>query len=87
MTGWWLDRGYALLKRDGESWRDRVVVAYTPESTNALRRLALIDLVKLRLQFTGLAGEREGGHSYTAADHDAEETRILQGVRAGLVTV
>ena len=76
-----LDRGFQLVRHGGNCWRDRVIVTMTPDRNLARRRAALVDLVRLRLQFTGLASEDEGSHSYSAiADHEAERQRILVSI-------
>ena len=51
-----------------DQFQARVRVTYTPVSENAERALALIDLVRLETQDTGLKSERDDTFSYEAKD-------------------
>ena len=72
------NEGAALLRLAGSgAWRDRVKVTYTPVPTNAARKQALMELVQLSVQFSGLSAERVGDYSYSSADQGRERRRIL----------
>lgn len=63
-------------------WGQRVVVTYVPVAETAKRVLALINLCKLNLNFTGLDQEHVGGREYSAiqGDYNAKREAILQGL-------
>ena len=78
------DEGRAVLvtRSDwGWGWGDRgqrrVRVTYTPVSENAERALALIDLVRLETQDTGLESERDDTYSYKAKDKTMARRDII----------
>lgn len=72
--------GGRVLRRDG-TWQPRVSVTYTPVSTNAIRFDALIQLVKLGVEYTPLQIFSDGIYSQTARDYRAERNRILSMVQ------
>lgn len=54
-----------------------VVVTYTAVSDTGRRKRALVDLVKLGLQFDGLQSERVGSYSRMSSRYGTERNRIL----------
>lgn len=62
-------------------WKQLVNVTYTPQADNARRAQALVDLVKLEAQFSGLGQQRIGEYSESPLDRERERNRILAGLR------
>ncbi len=79
----------AMLERldDGTNprscWGNRVSVVYVPEDRLAQRRLVLINLVKLALEYKGLKTEDVGAGDYrmTALEYNAERENLLRSLR------
>ena len=78
-------RSVSLNQHGAREWfRELVRVTFTPVAENAERIQALIDLVRLETQDTGLASERgrhvqlqgEGQAKGAAGDHHAAEARL-----------
>ena len=71
----------------GRGWsqhdRMRVRVTYTPVSENAGRAQALIDLVRLETQDTGLESERDDTFSYKAKDKMKAQREIIAPLKHG----
>ena len=64
---------------DGNTyWAERVDVTFTVTDDDARRIMALVDLVKLRLAFSGHGAIGVGKATITAADHARERARILR---------
>ena len=59
----------------------RAVITYDPEPENAERRAALIELVRLAVQDTGLAEERDDTYNYTAKDRLMARKQIIAPLR------
>ena len=77
--------GRVLLKSKSR-WLPPVDVTYTPVADNPRRIMALIDLVKLEVQYSGLASERVGSYQSNSALSDGntmlvERNRILSRLR------
>lgn len=73
---------------DGNSyWAERVDVTYTPVADDDRRTMALVDLVKLRLAFTGNLRVQAGDAAVTAADYARERARILRSAGTPVVAV
>lgn len=68
-----------------------ITVTYVPEDDRALRRMVLIELVRLALSQTGYTQETEtsasGSHSYTLGSGSWERARANQYARLRMVTV
>ena len=74
--------GTQLERRDDGTnprsrWGHRVIVAYVPESDEAIRKQIIIDLIKLEVAYQGVAKEKAGDYSMEAPDYQAEQERIL----------
>ena len=88
---WWSQ----ALRRDDDgtnpraTWGDEVTVTYVPVSDAAQRALALIDLVKLALAYSGLQQQAVGQADFSATglDYRRERERILGRLapRGGIV--
>ena len=69
----------------GGGWHDRsqmrVRVTFAPVSENAERTQALIDLVRLETQDTGLESERDDTYSYKAKDKTTARLEIIAPLR------
>lgn len=67
-----------------QSWAPVVDVVYTPKPEQILRDRVVVDLVKLAVQYSGLAQEQIGGRtgyqSWSIDDYHAERERLLRGV-------
>lgn len=72
--------GHALWRRY-LAWDTFVDVTYTPVEENALRIKALIELVRLAAQDTGVANQRVGSYSSVAFPRDEERRRIIAPLR------
>ena len=64
-------------------FRDVVRVSFTPVSSNAERTQALIDLVRLETQDTGLESERDDTYSYKAKDRTKARREIIMPLKHG----
>ena len=72
------------VKHDfGEWFRTEVRVTFTPVAENAERSQALIDLVRLELQDTGLESERDDTYRYTAKDKLKAQREIIMPLKHG----
>lgn len=58
-------------------WGDRVEIQYTPVDTDAQRRMAIIRLVHLGIQYSGLQSESVGPYSRQSRDYTREREAIL----------
>ena len=67
----------------GNRFEMRVRVTYTPVSENAERTQALIDLVRLETQDTGLKSERDDTFSYEAKDKMKARREIIAPLKRG----
>ena len=71
----------------GGGWRDRwqmrVRITFTPVAENAERALALIDLVRLETQDTGLESERDDTYSYRAKNKTMARREIIASLKHG----
>jgi len=67
-------------------WGPLVTITYTPVDDTDQRKRVQVDLVKLAIQFSGLASEKVGSWSGTALDYDRERAKILSALqpRGGL---
>lgn len=79
--GWILER-----KNDGTNarscWGNHVRVTYAPATEAAARKRATIDLVKLSIQFDGLAEVSDGNHRQTSYEnYNAARQSVLDSVR------
>lgn len=77
--------GQAITRLSGGTnsavvWARSVTVTYTPVDDLARRRVALIDLAKLELQFNGLSSERVGDYSSEAAKHSEARESIFRSL-------
>ena len=81
--------GGAMLERldDGTNprsrWGNRVSVVYVPENRLAQRRLVLINLVKLAIEYRGLKAEGVGAGDYsmTVLEYNKERENLLRSLR------
>ena len=76
-----LEHGGRTIFRTDAPFMTNVQITYTPIADNPRRTQALIDLVKLEIQYRGLNTERVGSYSVTYMDHDKERQRILTRLR------
>ena len=76
-----LEHGGRTIFRTDAPFMTNVQITYTPIADNPRRTMALIDLVKLEIQYRGLNTERVGSYSVTYMDHDKERQRILTRLR------
>ena len=67
----------------GQSFREVVRVTYTPVSENIERAQALIDLVRLETQDTGLNSERDDTFSYTSKDMGKARREAITPLKHG----
>ena len=81
------DEGRSVRVISGWDWtygfQRRVRVTYTPVSENAERAQALIDLVRLEAQDTGLASESDDTYSYKAKDKTKARREIIAPLKRG----
>lgn len=61
----------------GWYWGHRVTVVYAPEDTTAIRKIAVVDLVKLEVAYQGVASEKAGDYSMTAPEYRTAKEAIL----------
>ena len=71
------------LEAIGRSFRWFIRVTFTPVPENAERTEALIDLVRLETQDTGLASESDDTYSYKAKDKMKARREIIAPLRHG----
>ena len=81
-------RGRMLERRSNgtnprTSWGHRVELMYTPVDNDAQRRLAVIRLVQLGLQYTGLRSAGIGPYSSQNLDYTRERDAILNQLCTG----
>ena len=81
-----LEHGGRTIFRTDAPFMTNVQITYTPVADNPRRIMALIDLVKLEVQFSGLASERVGSYQRNSALSDGntmlvERNRILSRLR------
>ena len=76
-----LEHGGRTIFRTDAPFMTNVQITYTPIADNPRRTQALIDLVKLELEYRGLNTERVGSYSVTYMDHDKKRQRILTRLR------
>ena len=67
----------------GWPFRELVRVTFTPVSENIERAQALIDLVRLETQDTGLNSERDDTFSYTAKDKAKVRREVITPLKHG----
>ena len=83
------DQGRTVRVLSGFGWdwsyglQRRVRVTYTPVSENAGRIQALIDLVRLETQDTGLASESDDTYSYKVKDKTKARREIIAPLKRG----
>jgi len=82
----WAKQG-RLERLGGAAWGERVDVVYVPENEASKWKTAVIDLVRIFVNETALAGESiTGSHSYTAPDNwDAEIRRVVRRLQFTVV--
>ena len=61
------------------SWAPEISVVYAAADSNR-RDMALVQLVKIELEYNGKKGERVGDYSMTAVEYAAEKARIIGGL-------
>ncbi len=76
-----LEHGGRTIFRTDAPFMTNVQITYTPIADNPRRTQALIDLVKLEIQYRGLNTERVGSYSVTYMDHGKERQNILARLR------
>ena len=64
-------------------WGERVELTYTPVDTDPQRRMAIIRLVRLGLQYSGLQSESVGPYSAQSLDYAKEREAILKQLCPG----
>ena len=65
-------------------WGQRVEIEYTPVDTDPQRRMAIIRLVQLGLQYSGLKSESVGPYSAQSLDYAKEREAILKQISTGV---
>ena len=65
-------------------WGQRVELEYTPVNTDPQRRMAIIRLVRLGLQYSGLKSESVGPYSAQNLDYAKEREAILKQLSTGV---
>ena len=63
---------------------ERVELEYTPVDTDPQRKMAIIRLVQLGLQYSGLQSERVGPYSAQNLDYAKEREAILKQISTGV---
>ena len=75
------------VSMDQRMWREplgeRVRVTFTPVSENVERTQALIDLVRLEIQDTGLESEKDDTYSYKAKNRMKARQEIIMPLKHG----
>ena len=66
------------------NWGERVELEYTPVDTDPQRKMAIIRLVQLGLQYSGLQSERVGPYSAQNLDYAKEREAILKQLSTGV---
>lgn len=76
----WPDQGRLIRLGRSDGWGARVVVSYVPQDQRLRRKQVVIDLVRVYLSRSALAGESiSGSHSYTSpANWEAEVRRVAR---------
>ena len=84
---YFLSDGGRSVSMDRRVWRqrfrDRARVTFTPVSENAERAQALIDLVRLETQDTGLESERDDTYSYKSKGKVRARREIIEPLKHG----
>ena len=62
------------------TWGDRALVTYVPVDTTDRRKVALIQLTTLYINFNGLDSERKGDFSSKGLDYNTEREKILRSL-------
>jgi hypothetical protein len=63
------------------SWRGVVTIAYAPADTTAERKMLLVKLVKLDLQYSGIVSKSIGDvRTQFVADHAAERLALFRSL-------
>jgi hypothetical protein len=82
-----MDRGRSIerifstgVTENGGRWADLVDITYTPIDESDLRTTVVFDLVRLSVEYNGLASERIGDYQSQSADYLKERERILRQV-------
>ena len=65
-------------------WGERVELTYTPVDTDRQRRMAIIRLVQLGLQYSGLKSKSVGPYSAQSLDYAKEREAILKQLSTGV---
>ena len=65
-------------------WGERVELEYTPVDTDPQRKMAIIRLVQLGLQYSGLKSESVGPYSAQNLDYTREREAILKQLSTGV---
>ena len=65
-------------------WGERVLLRYTPVDTDPQRRMAIIRLVQLGLQYSGLQSETVGPYRTQSLDYAQERDAILRQLCPGV---
>ena len=65
-------------------WGERVLLRYTPVSTDDQRRMGIIRLVQLGIQYSGVQSERVGPYSVQSLDYTRERDAILKQLCTGI---
>lgn len=76
-----VDDGW-VVERLGADFQSRVEIRYAPEQDTARRDRVIIDLVRLAVQYSGLAASRDGDHSETQRDYQMEREHVLRALDA-----
>ena len=73
----WLSGPRRAVRTDGRDFLPYVEAAFTPVDSTGQRRTAMVDLVKVSLQYSGLASYNEGETAERAVDYFEERRRII----------
>ena len=77
------DQGRSVNLGCRAPFRERVRVTFTPVSENVERTQALINLVRLETQDTGLDSERDDTYSYQAKNKTKAQREIIASLKHG----
>ena len=80
---YYLSDGGRSVRISRDPFRQRVRVTFTPVPENIERAQALIDLVRLETQDTGLNSERDDTFSYTAKDKAKVRREVITPLKHG----
>ena len=76
-----LEHGGRTIWRTDAPFMTNVQITYTPIADNPRRIMALIDLVKVELEYSSLESEQVGSYQVATRERAAERSAILESLR------